>query len=147
MIRALVLATVLTTAASAAPAQTAQPPAAQEAPLSSPETEFEALALAFGERMEAMEAEIRAAITTTAGDPARQDSELDAIEARYQADADAFAVALETFANGQADLVPEPQKSEMKAGIVAALPRIRSIPQEVRAALEQAAALPAPAGS
>lgn len=147
MIRALVLAAVLTTAASAAPARTAQPPAGQEAPLSPSEAQFEALAQAFGARMQAMEAEIGAAITNTAGDPARRDAGLDTIEARYQADADTFAVAVETFANGQADLLPEPQKSQMRADIVAALPRIRGIPQAVRSAMEQAVALPAPAGS
>ncbi len=147
MIRALILAAVLATSAFAAPAQAAQPPAAQDVPPSPAEAEFEALAQAFGARMEAMEADIGAAITNTAGDPARRDLELDAIEARYQPDAAAFAAALETFANGQADLLPEPQKSEMKAGIVEALPRIRGVPQAVRAAMEQAVALPAPAGS
>lgn len=147
MIRTLILAAVLLTAASPATAQTTQPPAGPEATRSSSEAQFEALAQSFGARMEAMEAEIGAAITNTAGDPARRDVDLDAIEARYQADADSFALALEAFVNGQADLVPEPQKSEMKAGIVEALPRIRGIPRTVRAAMEQAVALPAPAGS
>ncbi|MFC5344741.1 translation initiation factor IF-2 [Brevundimonas staleyi] len=150
MIRALLVAAALA-AAPAAFAQTASAPAAPAAPQTPGEAEFEALAQAFGAKMEAMQDEMSAVITNTAGDPARRDSELDAIEARYQPEADAFATAVQTFAHGQAAQLPEAQQAEMRAQIEAAMPQIRGVPNQVRTGIEtaaaQAEAAPAPAGS
>ena len=150
MIRLLVLAVALT-AAPAAFAQTTSAPAAQAGPQAPGQGEFEVTAQAFGARMEAMQDEMAAVITNTAADPARRDSELDAIEARYQPEADAFAVVVQTFAMGQAALLPQDRQAEMQGQIEAALPQIRGVPNQVRTAIEaaavQAETTPAPAGS
>ena len=93
--------------------------------------------------MQRMAEEMQAAITAAAGDAARQDADLDAIEVRYQPEIDAFAGALQTFVNAQAAAAPESERAGMTAGIAAALPQIRAIPQQIRAQVEQAAAQPA----
>ncbi|WGM32811.1 hypothetical protein [Brevundimonas sp. NIBR11] len=146
MIRALLVAAVLSTAAPAALAQTTAPAPSTEAPAADApgEAEFEARAEAFGERMQQMGEEMQAAITAAAGDSAKQDADLDALEARYQPDVDAFVAALEGYVAQQAALVPEAQRAEMNAGIAAALPQIRAYPRQIRAQVEQAAAAPAP---
>ena len=148
MIRALVLAVALSSVSSLPLAQEAPaaPPASAEVPQAQAagEAEFEARAEAFGERMQAMAEEMRNAVGAAGGDAAKQDADLDAIELRYQADAEAFAVALEAFVNQQAAGVPEDQRGAMTAGMTAALPQIRSYPQQVRAQVEAAAAAPAP---
>lgn len=152
MIRVLVLAAALATAPSAF-AQTAAPaaPATQPAPDASAEAAFEAKAEAFGESMEAMQGEMAAVVSNAAGDTARRDRELDAIEARYQGEADAFATAVQTFAAGQAAMVPADQQAAMQTQIEAALVQIRGVPKQVRAGVVSASAAteaaPAPAGS
>lgn len=141
MIRVLLLAAVLSASAPVAFAQTAPAPSA-EAPADAPEpgeAEFDAKADAFGARMQQMGDEMQAAVTAAAGDASKQDADLDAIEARYQPDAEAFAVALEAFVNHQAAGQPEAERAAMTANILAAVPQIRSIPQQVRAQIEQAA--------
>ena len=146
MIRAFALAAALMAfvPAAALAQETLAPSTAAPAPT---EAEFEATAQAFGQRIEAMQAEMSTTITNTEGDPTRRDAELDAIEARYQPEAEAFAAALQAFLNGQAAQVPEAQRAEMQAGIAAALPRIRGITREVRATLEAAVAAAPAAGS
>lgn len=129
---------------------------AQDAPAAAPgagsvetaapmtEAEFEALAEAFGARMEGMSAEMQTAITEAAGDAAKQDASLDAIQARYQTDADGFASALEAFLNQQAaaagaDEGGAAMREQMATVVATALPQIRSIPQQVRTQAERAA--------
>jgi len=143
MIRVLVLAAALSASAPAAFAQTTPAPApSAEAPAADTpgEAEFEAKADAFGQRMQQMGQEMQAAVTAAAGDAAKQDADLDAIEAQYQPDAEAFAVALEGFVGQQVAAQPEAERAGMASNLLAALPQIRSIPQQVRAQIEQAAA-------
>ncbi len=136
------LALVLGATAPAALAQTADvPTTAPSAGLT--EAEFEALAEAFGQRMESMAGEMQAEIAQAAGDAAKQDAGLDAIQARYQSDADGFALALEAFLNHQAASAGEDAEmaqAQVATALAAALPQIRGIPQQVRAEAEQAAA-------
>ena len=148
MIRVLVLACALTAFAPAAFAQTAPAPApsaeASAADTAEPgEAEFEAKAEAFGQRMQQMGEAMQAAVTAAAGDAAKQDADLDAIEAQYQPDVDGFVTALEAYVAQQTSIVPEAQRAEMSAGLAAALPQIRSYPQQIRAQVEQGAAQPA----
>lgn len=148
MIRALLVAAVLSTAAPAVLAQDAPAaPAAPEAPAAEApapgEAEFEAAAQAFGLSVQAMAQEMQTAVTNAAGDAAKQDADLDAIEARYQADTEAFASALETFVGQKTAAAPESERAGMAAELAEALPQIRSYPQMVRAQIEQAAT-PAP---
>lgn len=153
MSRVLIVASVLALALGAiAPAALAQSDAAQAtAPMAGlTEAEFEALAQAFGRRMEGMAGEMQAAINEAAGDAAKQDAALDAVEARYQTDADAFASALETFLNHQASLAGEgaaEAQAQVATALSAALPQIRTLPQQVRARAEQAAVAAAAAPS
>lgn len=144
ILAASAFALVLGGGAPAVMAQTA------DAPVAAPSTglteaEFEALANAFGQRMEGMTAEMHAAVTGAAGDTAKRDADLDAIEARYQPEAEAFASALEAFLNhqaSQADQAAEAQ-AQIAMALAAALPQVRTIPQQVRVRVIEAAAAPA----
>ena len=133
----------LSTLAPAANAQTASAAPAQAD--AAGEAEFEAKADAFGVRMQQMGEEMEAAVTAAAGDADKQDADLDAIEARYQPDADAFGADLEAFINLQAATAPASERAGMAAAIQAAVPQIRSIPQQARTQIEAAAAQPAAA--
>jgi hypothetical protein len=148
LIAASALAVLLGSPASGALAQTADAPATAAPAMS--EAEFEAVAEAFGERMQAMASEMQAAITEAAGDAARKDASLDAIEARFQPEADGFASALETFLNQQAAAAGATEgggaaQAQIAAALSMALPQIRGIPQKVRSETEQAAAAAPPA--
>lgn len=134
----ILLVVALSTLAPAVDAQTA-PTTPAEAPAPD-EAEFEAIAEAFGTKMEAMQAEMQTAVADAGGDAARQAAALDAIEARYQPDADAFATAFEAFLNQQMAAAPETERPGMLAGLAQALPQLRSIPRLVRTQVEQAAA-------
>lgn len=139
MIRVLFLAAALATA-SPVFAQTAPAPAERPDAASAAEAEFEAKAEAFEERLQTMQDEMQAAVTEHGADAAGRDAALDAIQARYQPDVDAFATDLEAFVNTQAAGLPEAQAAEMRSGIAAALPSIRSIPQQARTAVVAAGA-------
>lgn len=144
MIRALVLAAAL--AAAAPSVVLAQDAAAPAAAAPSPgEAEFQAAAVAFSTRIQAMAEEMQAAVTAAAGDATKQDADLDAIEARYQTDVDAFVTALETFVQQQATIVPESERAEMLSGLEEARPQVRAVPQQVRAQIEAGAAAQATA--
>ena len=143
LIAASAFALALGVATPAALAQTADTPATVAPAMT--EAEFEAVAEAFGERMQAMASEMQAAIADAAGDVAMKDASLDAIEARYQPEADGFASALETFLNQQAAAAGaaeggEAAQAQIAAALSMALPQIRGIPQKVRSETEQAAA-------
>lgn len=144
MIRASVLAAALATAPTLVLAQEAAAPAAEAPGAPAPgEAEFQAAAMAFGARIQAMGEEMQAAVTAAGGDAAKQDADLDAIEARYQPDIDAFIAALEGFVQQQAASSPESERAEMLAELAEAGPQIRAVPGQVRAQIEAAATAPA----
>ncbi len=144
MIRALVLAAALASAPALVMAQEASAPAAQTPAAPAPgEAEFQAAAVAFGARVQAMGEEMQAAVTAAGGDAAKQDADLDAIEAHYQADIDTFVLALETFVRQQAAGAPDGDRAEMLSELEEAGPQIRAVPGQVRAQIEAAAAAPA----
>lgn len=141
MIRALVLAAALASAPALVLAQEAPAPAAEAPAAPAPgEAEFQAAAMAFGTRVQAMGEEMQAAVTAAAGDAAKQDADLDAVEAKYQPDIDAFVTALETFVQQQAAAAPESERAEMLSELAEAGPQIRAVPGQVRAQIEAEAA-------
>lgn len=127
-------------------APTAPPAAAAEA-VDPAEAALEARGEAFGERMEAMAAEMQAAITAAAGDQARASAALDAIVAQYQPEADAFADELKVFFDTKAASAPEAEKAELTTAATTVVPMIKGLPTMVRGQVETAAAAGAAAGA
>lgn len=135
-------------AAPTAPAAAA--PAAPERVKSAEELALEADAQAFQSRMQAMRGEIGAAMQASAGDQAKATADIDLVLARYQPEIDGFAGKVETFLNGQAALTSdEGQKQGLAAAATQASASIRTIPDQVRASVQQAftAAATAPAAA
>ena len=88
--------------------------------------------MAFQSRMQAMESEMRAAVTAAAGDEVKANADLDAIVARYQPEADAFAQEVAAFINAQAAMVPEAQRGAMAEAAVTATAELRAMPTKMR---------------
>lgn len=125
-------------AAPTAPAAAAAP-AAPERVKSAEELALEADAQAFQGRMQAMRGEIGAAMQASAGDQAKATADIDLVLSRYQPEIDGFAGKVETFLNGQAALTSdEGQKQGLAAAATQASASIRTIPDQVRASVQQA---------
>ncbi|MDZ4108983.1 MAG: translation initiation factor IF-2 [Brevundimonas sp.] len=158
MILAAAAAAVLAVGAAAhapAYAQTAPtaPPAAPSATeVADPaEAALEAKGEAFSVRMQAMGAEMQAAITAAAGDPVAAGAALDAIVAQYQPEADAFSAELKAFFDARGAVGTEEEQVGMALAAAAVVPAIQGVPAMVRGQVEQAsataAAAPAPTAS
>lgn len=118
----------------------ATPVLAQDAPAAQPTAEagadaeaaFQAKGEAFGARMDAMNAEMRTAVTEAAGDRAKAGAALDVIVEKYQPEADAFADELIAFIDSQMANVPEEQRAQMTtmAPVIAA--QVKGAPDQAR---------------
>lgn len=124
-----------------APAQDPVPPptpaAAAAVPTHTPsDAEVNAAALAFRTRVEAMNAEIAAAVEASGSNRRRATSRVEAILVRNQPDIDAFAAMLEAHfaARAAAASTEEARASTIQTG-AAAVARIRGMPAQVRASL------------
>lgn len=146
MFRALVLALALSASASAAVAQAETVPqaASVEATVIG-EAEFRALTEAFERGMQAMQQEMRTAVSDAGEDIVARTAALDAIEERYQPDAEAFASTFEVFIAHKRETASEEERAEIDSGLGEAASQLRAVPRSVRTVVEQEATAPAPA--
>lgn len=133
---------LLATACFAAPLSAlAQDPPAPPATAAAPgEAEITAAAQTFRTQLEAMNAEVRAAVEASGSNRRRAASRVDEILARYAPGFETFAVQLEQhFAARAAAATTEEARASTTATGAASVARIRGIPDQVRAGLNQQA--------
>lgn len=97
------------------------------------EAALDAKGEAFGQRMEAMSAEMQAAATAEGADEAKVSADLDAIVARYQPEADAFAAEVQhAFEAKAAASTDETEKTQLAANATQVVAVIKGVPAMVR---------------
>ncbi|MDQ3125093.1 MAG: hypothetical protein M3Q74_05745 [Pseudomonadota bacterium] len=123
------------------PALAQDPPTPAPATAAAPgEAEVTAAAQTFRSQLEAMNAEIRAAVEASGSNRRRAASRVDEILARYAPGFETFAIMLERHfaARAAAARTEEARVSTVATGVASAA-RIRGIPDQVRAGLTQQA--------
>lgn len=131
---------LLTAAAFAAPlpALAQDPPAPPPVAAAPSDAEITAAAQTFRTRIEAMNAEVRAAVEASGSSRRRAATRVDEILARYAPDFEAFAVLLEHhFAARAAAAGTEEARASTAATGAASVARVRGVPDQVRAGLSR----------
>lgn len=122
-----------------AAAPQAAPQAAPEAAAPMDEAAFEARAARFEAQVDQMSHELDAAVQAGGGDRAATLASVDEILARYRPEIDGFADDFDVFITAQAaQAADDPEAlARLNAAREAAIPVLRSIPDQIRAGLEQ----------
>jgi hypothetical protein len=148
--RTLLAATAVVVLAGVAHAQpAAAPQVAQTAPAQWDEAAFEARAERFEVQIDQMSRELDAAVQANTGDRTATLAAVDEILARYRPEIDGFADDFDAFITSQAaQAADDPEAlAQLNAAREAAIPVIRSIPDQIRAGLLQTLDAQGPAPS
>lgn len=129
----------------AAPVLAQETPATEPAPaVSAEQAAFEARAARFRAAMEQLSQEVEAVLAAGGGSETVL-AAVDAILDRHRPEIDGFAGDLDAFLAHQAEQAGDPEATaQLTTAREAAVPVIRSIPEQVRAGVEQRLAQPAP---
>ena len=125
----------------ALPATAQDPPAAPAATAAAPvpgDAEIAAAAQAFRTQLEAMNAEVRAAVDSAGSNRRRAAGRVDEILTRYAPGIETFAVLLESYFGARAAAAPTDEaRAAVTATALASVARVRGVPEQVRAGLAQ----------
>lgn len=138
-------ATPAEAAATVEPGTPSEAPAeAVEETVSPEEAAFNERAAALGERVLAVDAQMKDAARLAALNPDAAKAELDAIQTRFQAEMDAFIQDFFNFAAQKFVTLPESEQQVLRTNVENRAGELATLPQAMRDRAEAAALLPPP---
>ncbi|WP_428151405.1 hypothetical protein [Brevundimonas sp.] len=138
-------ATPAEAATTAEPTAPAEPAAeAVEETVSPEEAAFNQRAAALGQRVLAVDTQMKDAARLAALDPDAAKAELDALQAGFQAEMDAFIQDFFSFAAQKLVTLPEDEQAVLRTNVENRAGELVALPQAMRSRAEAAALLPPP---